>query len=120
VRTGLVPARCRANPSHRLPHPDTRRNGNGGRPHHPGSGLRSRRPGGIWTFRLIDADKEGYLDYLKKLEPLVRPGGLIVAHNMARPRPDPRYVEAVTTDKDLDTVFINMHAAGVGLSLKKR
>ncbi len=68
----------------------------------------------------IDADKEGYLDYLQKLQPLVRPGGLIVAHNMARPRPDPRYVEAVTTDKDLDTVFINMHAAGVGLSLKKR
>jgi predicted O-methyltransferase YrrM len=68
----------------------------------------------------IDADKEGYLDYLKKLQPLVRPGGLIVAHNMARPRPDPKYVEAITTDKDLDTIFINMHAEGVGLSLKKR
>ncbi|MBV9124421.1 MAG: O-methyltransferase [Planctomycetes bacterium] len=68
----------------------------------------------------IDADKEGYLDYLKKVQPLVRPGGLIVAHNMARPSPDPRYVEAVTTDKDLDTVFLNMDAAGIGLSLKKR
>lgn len=68
----------------------------------------------------IDADKEGYLDYLKKLMPLVRPGGLIVAHNMARPRPDPKFVEAITTDKDLDTLFLNMHAAGVALSLKKR
>ena len=29
----------------------------------------------------IDADKQGYLDYLTKLLPLVRPGGLIVAHN---------------------------------------
>jgi caffeoyl-CoA O-methyltransferase len=30
----------------------------------------------------IDADKDGYIDYLNKLLPLVRPGGLIVAHNM--------------------------------------
>jgi len=45
----------------------------------------------------IDADKEGYPDYLKKLGPLVRAGGLIAAHNMASPPPDPRYVEAVTT-----------------------
>jgi predicted O-methyltransferase YrrM len=68
----------------------------------------------------IDADKAGYLDYLKKLLPLVRPGGLVVAHNMARPKPDPKYVEAITTDKGLETIFLNMHAAGVGLSLKKR
>ena len=33
----------------------------------------------------IDADKEGYLDYLTKMTPLVRAGGLIIAHNM-----DPR------------------------------
>jgi predicted O-methyltransferase YrrM len=68
----------------------------------------------------IDADKEGYLDYLNKLLPLVRPGGLIVAHNMNRPRPDPKFVEAITTNKDLDTVFLNMHAAGVSVSVKKR
>jgi predicted O-methyltransferase YrrM len=29
----------------------------------------------------LDADKEGYLDYLNKLLPLVRPGGLIISHN---------------------------------------
>ena len=68
----------------------------------------------------IDADKEGYPDYLRKIMPLVRAGGLIVAHNMASPPPDPRYVEAVTTDPALDTVFLNMHDAGVGLTLKKR
>lgn len=67
----------------------------------------------------IDADKEGYSDYLTKLRPLVRAGGLILAHNMARPRPEAKYVEAVTTDKNLETVFLNMHAAGVGLTLKK-
>jgi len=68
----------------------------------------------------IDADKEGYPDYLEKLAPLVRPGGLIVAHNMASPPPDPRYVEAVTTNPAFDTVFLNMHAAGVGVTLKKK
>ncbi|MBI4294097.1 MAG: class I SAM-dependent methyltransferase [Betaproteobacteria bacterium] len=68
----------------------------------------------------LDADKDGYLDYLQKLGPLVRAGGLIVAHNMASPPPDPRYVEAVTTDPAYDTVFLNMHDAGVGVTLKKR
>jgi len=68
----------------------------------------------------IDADKEGYPDYLQKLAPLVRPGGLIVAHNMASPPPDPRYLEAVTTNSAYETVFLNMHAAGVGVTLKKR
>jgi len=68
----------------------------------------------------IDADKEGYLDYLAKLSPLVRTGGLIVAHNMHSPPPDPRYLEAVTTNPALETVFLNMHDAGVGVTLKKR
>ncbi len=68
----------------------------------------------------LDADKAGYIDYLNKLLPLVRPGGLIVAHNMVYPPPDPRYINAVTTNPDLETLFLNMHAAGVGVTLKKR
>ena len=68
----------------------------------------------------IDADKEGYPDYLRRLAPLVREGGLIVAHNMASPPPDPRYLEAVTTDPAYETVFLNMHDAGIGVTLKKR
>ena len=68
----------------------------------------------------IDADKEGYLDYLTKLLPLVRAGGLVVAHNMRRPTPDPRYVKAITTNAELETIFVNMHAAGVAVTLKKR
>jgi predicted O-methyltransferase YrrM len=57
----------------------------------------------------IDADKDGYLDYLNKLLPFVRPGGLVVAHNMRVPPPDPKYVNAITTNPDLETVFLNMH-----------
>ena len=68
----------------------------------------------------IDADKDGYLDYLNKLLPLVRPGGLVVAHNMRVPPPDPKYVKAITSNPDLDTIFLNMHSAGIGVTLKKR
>jgi caffeoyl-CoA O-methyltransferase len=78
------------------------------------------RLSGPIDFVFLDADKDGYLDYLTKLRPLVRPGGLIVAHNMARPSPDPGYLKAVTTDPGLETVFVNMTAAGVGITLKKR
>lgn len=68
----------------------------------------------------LDADKEGYIDYLEKLIPLVRPGGLIVAHNMNARQADPRYVKAITTDPKLDTLFVNLGSSGIGLTLKKR
>jgi predicted O-methyltransferase YrrM len=68
----------------------------------------------------IDAEKEGYDAYLKELLPYVRPGGLILAHNMRRPAPNPRYVEAITTSPDLDTSFVLMDGAGLGITLKKR
>lgn len=71
-------------------------------------------------FAFIDADKEGYLDYLNKLLPLVRPGGLIAAHNMQSPSPDPQFVHAITTNSNLETVFLNMHEQGMSVSLKKR
>jgi len=68
----------------------------------------------------LDADKEGYLDYLQKLLPLVRPGGLVLAHNMNRPAADPRFVQAITTDPALETAFLLMDGAGVSVTLKKR
>jgi caffeoyl-CoA O-methyltransferase len=67
----------------------------------------------------IDADKPGYADYLKKLLPLVRPGGLILAHNTTNTgRQMPDYFTAVTTDPNLDTFFIK-EGVGVGVTLKK-
>ena len=67
----------------------------------------------------IDADKQGYLDYLKKLLPLVRPGGLVLAHNMSPRMADPEFVKAVTTDPDIETLFYTQ-GAGMGVTLKKR
>jgi predicted O-methyltransferase YrrM len=68
----------------------------------------------------LDADKPGYVDYLEKLLPLVRPGGLILAHNVRQPEPDPRYIEAITTNPSLETTFVLMQGAGIGVTLKKR
>jgi len=68
----------------------------------------------------LDADKAGYVDYLDKLLPLLRPGGVVVAHNMNTRQADPRYVEAITTRKELETIFLHMNRAGVGVSMKKR
>ncbi|WP_169977605.1 O-methyltransferase [Tautonia rosea] len=68
----------------------------------------------------LDAEKEGYDAYLRELLPRVRPGGLILAHNMRRPTPNPRYLEAITSDPNLDTSFLLMDGAGMGLTLKKR
>ena len=67
----------------------------------------------------IDADKAGYLDYLNKLLPLVRPGGLILADNMNQPKPSPDFVKAITTNPNLETIFLNMQATGISLTLKK-
>jgi predicted O-methyltransferase YrrM len=69
----------------------------------------------------LDADKSGYLDYLDKLMPLLRPGGLVVAHNMNARMADPKYVDAITTNPDLETIFLNKSFfGGVGVTLKKR
>jgi len=65
----------------------------------------------------IDADKEGYFDYLNKLLPLVRPGGLILAHNMDATRQDFR--KAITTDPNLETAFQGQ-GQNLGVTLKKR
>ncbi len=69
----------------------------------------------------LDADKTGYLDYLNRLLPLVRPGGLIIAHSTTdRAAEMQDYIKAVTTNPSLETVFLNKEGPGLALTLKKR
>jgi predicted O-methyltransferase YrrM len=68
----------------------------------------------------LDADKEGYIDYLDKLMPLLRPGGLVVAHNMNTRQADARYVRAITENPALETLILLKEGTGVGVTLKKR
>jgi predicted O-methyltransferase YrrM len=67
----------------------------------------------------IDADKEGYVDYLDKLLPLVRPGGLILAHNVNMPAVANGYIKHVNANPDLETVLY-MDGGGLSVTLKKR
>ena len=66
----------------------------------------------------IDAEG-GNLDYLNQLLPLVRPGGLILADNMRKPKPDPQFIKAITTNPNLETIFFNMQSTGITLTVKK-
>ncbi len=69
----------------------------------------------------MDADKSGYIDYLEKLLPLVRPGGLIMAHNTSSHSESMAdFIKAITSDPNLDTVFLLEEGAGIGITLKKR
>jgi caffeoyl-CoA O-methyltransferase len=64
----------------------------------------------------LDADKEGYIDYLNKLLPRLRPGGLILAHNINPRMADPSYMKAITTNPNFETVV----RGGMGITLKKK
>jgi len=64
----------------------------------------------------IDAEKPGYVDYLAKTLPLVRPGGLILAHNVDMV---PEYVKMVTANPALETVFY-LQGNQLAVTLKKR
>ena len=64
----------------------------------------------------IDADKGGYVDYLKKLLPLLRSGGLILAHNVDMV---PDYIKTVQANADLETILY-MEGGGLAVTLKKR
>ena len=72
-----------------------------------------------WTIDILflDADKEGYTDYLNKLLPLVRPGGLILSHNVDDTGQD--FIKAITTDPNLETVFQG-RGQSLSVTLKKR
>jgi len=67
----------------------------------------------------IDADKPGYVDYLQKLLPLVRPGGLILGHNVNMGSQMQDYIKAITTDDDLETIFVGQ-GQDLSVTLKKR
>lgn len=62
----------------------------------------------------IDADKEAYPDYLKKVLPMVREGGLILADNTMRPdvldpgstAGIPRYNAAAAAEESLSSILV--------------
>jgi predicted O-methyltransferase YrrM len=70
---------------------------------------------------LLDAEKEGFCDYLEKLLPLVRKGGLIIAHDssgQADMMDD--YFKAITENPNLETVLVDASKWGMCITRKMR
>ncbi|MCR9120535.1 MAG: class I SAM-dependent methyltransferase [bacterium] len=64
----------------------------------------------------LDADKEGYEDYLNQLSPQLRSGGLVLSHNITPDMADPDYMKAITNNPNFETVV----RGGMAITLKKR
>ena len=80
----------------------------------------TKRLKGPIDILFLDADPSGYGDYMARLLPLVRPGGLVLTHNTRWPKPNPQHIKAITTDPNLESVFLHMHDMGIGVTLRKR
>jgi len=68
---------------------------------------------------LLDAEKEGFTDYLNRLLPLVRTGGLIIAHDssgQAHMMED--YFHAIIGNPNLETVFVDASRWGMAITRK--
>ena len=80
-----------------------------------------KRVTGPIDLLLLDAEKEGFTDYLSKLLPLVRTGGLIIAHDssgQAHMMHD--YFRAIVSNPDLETVFVDASRWGMCITRKMR
>jgi predicted O-methyltransferase YrrM len=70
---------------------------------------------------LLDAEKEGFTDYLNQLLPLVRTGGLIIAHDSSgQAHMMEEYFRAIVKNLDLDTVFVDASRWGMAITRKMR
>lgn len=70
---------------------------------------------------MLDAEKEGFTDYFNKLLPLVRTGGLIIAHDssgQAHMMQD--YFQAIASNPDLETAFVDASRWGMCITRKMR
>jgi caffeoyl-CoA O-methyltransferase len=74
---------------------------------------------GPYDFVFIDANKQDYVKYLDMVLPLVRPGGVIVAHNVTDLRSELQdFIKAVETNPRLKTTIENPGPGGFTVSYK--
>ena len=78
---------------------------------------------GTFDFVLLDADKEGQLDYFQKLYPKkLLAGGILMAHNAIKYRELMKdYLEALSQHRDFDSMVVSITMDdGFSLSYRKR
>ena len=74
---------------------------------------------GPYDFVFIDAWKQDYVKYLNMVIPIVRPGGVIVAHNVTDLRDElTDFIKAVQTNPQLRTTIENPGPGGFSVSYK--
>lgn len=74
---------------------------------------------GPYDFVFIDAWKQDYVKYLNMVIPLVRPGGVIAAHNVTNLRDElADFIKAVQTNPQLRTTIENPGPGGFSVSYK--
>jgi len=72
-------------------------------------------------FHILDAEKEGFTGYLKQLLPLVRKGGLILAHDSSgQAHMMEEYFKAIAENPNLETVFADASYWGMAITRKRR
>jgi predicted O-methyltransferase YrrM len=78
---------------------------------------------GPFDFVFLDADKEGQMDYFKKLYPKkLVPGGIIAVHNAIRMRESMKdYLDMMAKHPDFDSVVLSLTMEdGFSVSYRKR
>jgi predicted O-methyltransferase YrrM len=74
---------------------------------------------GPYDFVFIDAWKQDYVKYLNMVIPMVRPGGVIVAHNVTDLKEElTDFIQAVKTNPQLKTGIENPGPGGFSVSYK--
>jgi predicted O-methyltransferase YrrM len=80
----------------------------------------SKLEGPIDLF-LLDSEKSDLPAFLEKILPLMRPGGLILAHDSTgQPLRMQEYFEMINANPDLETVFVDASPWGMAITLKRR
>ncbi len=76
---------------------------------------------GPYDLVFIDAWKPDYVRYLELILPLVRPGGVIAAHNVFHTGMDGirEYRSAIDNHPQLETLYVREGSAGMSISVKK-
>lgn len=77
---------------------------------------------GPYDFIFIDADKQGYVSYLKNLLPKLKPGGCFTAHNVSNIYMSgiKEFLNYLSQIKSLETTVDHTSSSGISISFKKK
>jgi len=73
-----------------------------------------------FDFVFIDARKEEYIVYLRKLEPKLSKGAIVIAHNViSAAHKMPAFIKELRDVRKWITIFLSTDPAGISISIKK-